>query len=264
MPPVIGVFDSGFGGLTVLRELRKALPAADYLYFGDTAHLPYGAKSVRTVAKYAISAAHFLEEHGIEMLVVACNTATALAFDDIRNAVKVPVVGVIEPGAERAAAISKTKKVVVAATEATVASHAYQRALEQRGMQATEKACPLFVPLVEEGWVEHRVTEEVAHIYMDQVFQDGARDADVLVLGCTHYPLIRPLLRRVVPQSVEIVDSAESTAAKGVELLGASRGQGAPGDLRCYATDSVEKFRRLGSKFLGCAIEKIELVDIEK
>jgi glutamate racemase len=248
----------------VLRELRKALPAADYLYFGDTAHLPYGAKSVRTVAKYAISAAHFLEEHGIEMLVVACNTATALAFEDIRSAVKVPVVGVIEPGAERAAAISKTKKVVVAATEATVASHAYQRALEQRGMQATEKACPLFVPLVEEGWVEHRVTEEVAHIYMDEVFRDDARDADVLVLGCTHYPLIRPLLRRVVPQSVEIVDSAESTAAKVVELLGPDRAKGKPGDLRCYATDSVEKFRRLGSKFLGCPIEKIELVDIEK
>ena len=264
MAPVIGVFDSGFGGLTVLRELRKALPAANYLYFGDTAHLPYGAKSVRTVAKYAISAAHFLEAHGIKMLVVACNTATALAFDEIRAAVKVPVVGVIEPGAQRAAAISKTKKVVVAATEATVASHAYQRALELQGLKATEKACPLFVPLVEEGWVEHRVTEEVAHIYMDEVFQDGARDADVLVLGCTHYPLLRPLLRRVVPANVEIVDSAESTAAKVVELLGNARAQGTPGDLRCYATDSVEKFRRLGSKFLGCPIEKIELVDIEK
>jgi glutamate racemase len=187
-----------------------------------------------------------------------------LAFDDIRSAVKVPVVGVIEPGAERAAAISKTRKVVVAATEATVASHAYQHAVERQGMQATEKACPLFVPLVEEGWVEHRVTEEVAHIYMDGIFQDGARDADVLVLGCTHYPLIRPLLRRVVPPSVEIVDSAESTSAKVVELLGASGTQGASGDLRCYATDSVEKFRRLGSKFLGCPIEKIELVDIEK
>jgi len=264
MAPVIGVFDSGFGGLTVLHELRKALPAANYLYFGDTAHLPYGAKSVRTVAKYAISAAHFLEAHGIEMLVVACNTATALAFDEIRAAVKVPVVGVIEPGAQRAAAISKTKKVVVAATEATVASHAYQRALERLGLKATEKACPLFVPLVEEGWVEHRVTEEIAHIYMDEVFQDGARDADVLVLGCTHYPLLRPLLRRVVPANVEIVDSAESTAAKVVELLGSARAQGEPGDLRCYATDSVEKFRRLGSKFLGCPIEKIELVDIEK
>jgi glutamate racemase len=264
MAPVIGVFDSGFGGLTVLRELRSALPAANYLYFGDTAHLPYGAKSVRTVAKYAISAAHFLEEHGIEMLVVACNTATALALNEIRAAVRVPVVGVIEPGAQRAAAISKTKQVIVAATEATVASHAYQRALQQQGLQATEKACPLFVPLIEEGWVEHRVTEEVAHIYMDEVFQDGARAADVLVLGCTHYPLLRPLLRRVVPSHVEIVDSAESTAAKVVEMLGPEREQGAPGNLLCYATDSVEKFRRLGSKFLGCPIEKIELVDIEK
>jgi glutamate racemase len=264
MAPKIGVFDSGFGGLTVLRELRNALPAASYLYFGDTAHLPYGAKSVRTVAKYAISAAHFLEEHGIEMLVVACNTATALAFDDIRAAVSVPVVGVIEPGAQRAAAISKTKKVVVVATEATVASHAYQRALQQAGLDATEKACPLFVPLVEEGWVEHRVTEEVAHIYIDEVFRDGARNADVLVLGCTHYPLLRPLLRRVVPQRVEIVDSAESTAARVVEMLGKDCGQGPLGELRCYATDSVEKFRRLGGKFLGCSIENIELVDIEK
>ena len=264
MAPAIGVFDSGFGGLTVLRELRRVLPAADYLYFGDTAHLPYGAKSVRTVAKYAISAAHFLEEHGIEMLVVACNTATALAFDDIRAAVKVPVVGVIEPGAQRAAAISRSRKVVVAATEATVASHAYQRALEQLGLQATEKACPLFVPLVEEGWVEHRVTEEVAHIYMDEVFHDGARDADVLVLGCTHYPLLRPLLRRVVPHRVEIVDSAESTAARVAELLDKGRDQGSTGALRCYATDSVEKFRRLGGKFLGSPIEHIELVDIEK
>ena len=264
MAPKIGVFDSGFGGLTVLRELCQALPAASYLYFGDTAHLPYGAKSVRTVAKYAISAAHFLEEHGIEMLVVACNTATALAFDDIRGAISVPVVGVIEPGAQRAAAISKTKKAVVVATEATVASHAYQRALQQVGLDATEKACPLFVPLVEEGWVEHRVTEEVAHIYIDEVFQDGARAADVLVLGCTHYPLLRPLLRRVVPQQVEIVDSAESTAARVVELLGKDCGRGPQGELRCYATDSVEKFRRLGGKFLGCPIENIELVDIEK
>jgi glutamate racemase len=198
------------------------------------------------------------------MLVVACNTATALAFDDIGAAVNVPVVGVIEPGAERASAISKTKKAVVVATEATVASHAYQRALHRLGLETTEKACPLFVPLVEEGWVEHRVTEEVAHIYMDEVFRDGARNADVLLLGCTHYPLLRPLLRRVVPQQVEIVDSAESTAARVAEMLGNDRGQGHPGELRCYATDSVEKFRRLGGKFLGCPIENIELVDIEK
>jgi glutamate racemase len=260
----IGVFDSGFGGLTVLRELRNVLPAADYLYFGDTAHLPYGAKSVRTVAKYAIASAQFLEQHGIEMLVIACNTATALALGDIRAAVKVPVVGVIEPGVQRAAQISKSKNAAVIATEATVASHAYQRALCSLGLQATEKACPLFVPLVEEGWVDHPITEQVAHIYVDAMFRDGARNADVLLLGCTHYPLIRPLLRRVAPSHVEIVDSAESTAAKVLELLGTQPREAKSGALRCYATDSVEKFRRLGQKFLGCPIESIELIDIEK
>jgi glutamate racemase len=262
--PVIGVFDSGFGGLTVLRELRRALPAADYLYFGDTAHLPYGAKSVRTVAKYAIAAAHFLEERGIEMLVVACNTATALAFDDIRGAVKIPVIGVVEPGAQRASEISKSRKAAVIATEATVSSHAYRKALEQMGLEATEKACPLFVPLVEEGWVEHPVTEQVAHIYIDELFRDGAHEADVLLLGCTHYPLLRPLLRRVAPEQVEIVDSAESTAARVLESFKNISGETQPGRLRCYATDSVEKFRRLGGRFLGCPIEDIELVDIEK
>jgi len=264
MPPTIGVFDSGFGGLTVLRELRNVLPAANYLYFGDTAHLPYGAKSVRTVAKYAIAAAQFLEQHRIDMLVIACNTATALALDEITAAVKVPVVGVIEPGAQRAASISQTKKAVVIATDATVASHAYQRALNKVGLEASEKACPLFVPLVEEGWVDHPVTEQVAHIYIDEVFRDGAGDADVLVLGCTHYPLLRPLLRTVVPRHMEIVDSAESTAARVVEILGKNSAQVSHGHIRCYATDSVEKFPRLGGKFLGHPIETIELVDIEK
>lgn len=264
MAPIIGVFDSGFGGLTVLRELRKVLPDAGYFYFGDTAHLPYGAKSVRTVAKYAIASAQFLEQRGINMLVIACNTATALALDEIRAAVKVPVVGVIEPGAQRAAEISKTRQAAVIATEATVSSHAYRRALEGFGLQATEKACPLFVPLVEEGWVEHPVTEQVAHIYVDEIFRDGARNADVLLLGCTHYPLIRPLLRRVTPPQVEIVDSAESTAAKVLALLGNQEKTTQPGSLHCYATDSVEKFRRLGQKFLGCPIEKVELIDIEK
>ncbi|HLY92227.1 MAG TPA: glutamate racemase [Candidatus Angelobacter sp.] len=274
MAPVIGVFDSGFGGLTVLRELRRVLPSADYLYFGDTAHLPYGAKSVRTVAKYAIAAAHFLEQHKIEMLVVACNTATALAFDDIRSAVNIPVIGVVEPGAQRAAAISKSRQAVVIATEATISSHAYQKALRQQGLEATERACPLFVPLVEEGWVEHPVTEQVAHIYLDELFHNGARHADVLVLGCTHYPLLRPLLRRVVPHRVEIVDSAESTAAKVLDLLKKdlpkedlrqkNPEQAPAGALRCYATDSVEKFKRLGSKFLACPISNVELVDIEK
>ena len=259
----IGVFDSGFGGLTVLRELLKVLPGVDYLYFGDTARLPYGSKSAHTVAKYAISSTHFLEQQGAEMLVIACNTATALALDEIRAASAVPVIGVIEPGAKRAAEISRAGKAAVIATEATIASHAYQKALARYGVQAAEKACPLLVPLVEEGWVDHPVTEQVAHIYVDDVFQNGAQGADVLVLGCTHYPLIRPLLRRVVPAEVQIVDSAESTAHQVAQQI-KNCNLGKTGTLRCYATDSVEKFRRLGSRFLGRSIEDIELIDIEK
>ena len=192
----IGVFDSGFGGLTVLKALLEVILNADYIYFGDTARLPYGSKSVETVAKYATSAAHYLEQHGAQMLVIACNTATALALDQITQAARVPVIGVVEPGAERASAASKNRRVVVIGTEATVNSHAYLKALEARGLQAREKACPLLVPLVEEGWTEHAVTEQVARIYLGEAFADGFRSADVLVLGCTHYPLLKPLLHR--------------------------------------------------------------------
>src|SRR5262249_10396580 len=177
--------------------LLELIPAADYLYFGDTARLPYGSKSVETVARYAVEAAHYLESHGAQMLVIACNTATALALDQITAAAHVPVVGVVEPGAEAAAVVTQNKKIVVVGTEATVASHAYLKALESHGLKAREKACPLLVPLVEEGWVEHPVTEQVANIYLGEAFGDGFGEADVLVLGCTHYPLLKPLLRRV-------------------------------------------------------------------
>src|SRR5277367_4283890 len=212
--PTIGVFDSGVGGLTVLRALVERIPDADYRYFGDTARLPYGSKSAATVAHYAVGAAHYLQDQGAELLVIACNTATALALDEIEAAASVPVIGVVEPGAEAAAAASRNHKVVVIGTEATVSSHAYRRALEARKVAVQEKACPLFVPLVEEGWVEHPVTEQVAKIYLSEAFADDAGDssADVLVLGCTHYPLIKPLLRRLAPEHVTIVDSAESTA----------------------------------------------------
>ena len=210
--PTIGVFDSGFGGLTVLKALLELIPAVDYAYFGDTARLPYGSKSVETVARYAVEAAHFLESHGAQMLVVACNTATALALDQITTAAHVPVVGVIESGAQTAASSTRNQKIVVIGTEATVSSHAYRKALEDRGLSAQEKACPLLVPLVEEGWIDHPVTEQVARIYLDEAFADGFRDADTLVLGCTHYPLLKPLLQRVTPNHVAIVDSAETTA----------------------------------------------------
>jgi len=270
--PTVGVFDSGFGGLTVLKALLELVPSADYVYFGDTARLPYGSKSVETVARYAVEAAHYLEAQGAQLLVIACNTATALALDRITAAARVPVVGVVEPGAEAAGAATKNRKIVVIGTEATISSHAYRKALESRSLQAREKACPLLVPLVEEGWVEHPVTEQVARIYLAEAFADGFADADTMVLGCTHYPLLKPLLRRIAPGHVRIVDSAESTAhavaAHFRELLPASTNdeverRSAPRP-KFFATDSTEKFQRLGARFLGIAIENVEHVDLKE
>lgn len=269
--PTIGVFDSGFGGLTVLKALLELIPRADYVYFGDTARLPYGSKSVETVARYAVEAAHYLESHGAQMMVIACNTATALALDRITSAAHVPVVGVVEPGAEAAAAVTSNQKVVVIGTEATVSSHAYRKALEARGLSAREKACPLLVPLVEEGWVEHSITEQVASIYLCEAFADGFRDADTLVLGCTHYPLLKPLLHRVAPKHVSIVDSAESTAravASRLQQLVPATGDAEERRtlprLKFFATDSVEKFSRLGERFLGHAIRNVQHVDLKE
>jgi glutamate racemase len=267
--PAIGVFDSGFGGLTVLKELVTLIPNADYLYFGDTARLPYGSKSVETVARYAVEATHFLEHRGANLLVIACNTATALALDQITRAARVPVIGVVEPGAEQASSASKNRHVVVIGTEATVSSHAYLRALERRGIAAREKACPLLVPLVEEGWVDHPVTEQVARIYLQDAFGDGFHNADVLVLGCTHYPLIKPLLRRVAPAHVGIVDSAHSTARavaeKVVGFCGSATNESKPQPtLKFFATDSVPKFERMGPNFLGHPVNSVEHIDLKE
>lgn len=266
----IGVFDSGFGGLTVLKALVEVIPGADYIYFGDTARLPYGSKSVETVSRYAVQAGNYLEHHGAQMLVIACNTATALSLDKITQAASVPVIGVVEPGAERASGESKKRKAVVIGTEATVNSHAYLKALEARGIEAREKACPLLVPLVEEGWIEHAVTEQVARIYLDEAFTDGFRSADVLLLGCTHYPLLKPLLHRVAPQHVTIVDSAESTARAVAGKLQNNPLATPEGErrhlprLKFFATDSTEKFKRLGERFLGHAIDQVEHVDLKE
>ena len=270
--PTIGVFDSGFGGLTVLKALLEVIPGADFVYFGDTARLPYGSKSVDTVARYAVESSHYLESHGAQLLVIACNTATALALDRITAATHVPVIGVVEPGADSAAATSKNKRIVVIGTEATVSSQAYSKALAARRMQAREKACPLLVPLVEEGWVEHPVTKQVAGIYLGEAFQGEFEDADVLVLGCTHYPLLKPLLQSVAPAQVTIVDSAESTARAVASRLRALLPQVDDGEderraqarLKFFATDSVEKFQRLGQRFLGRSIEGVQHVDLRE
>lgn len=274
--PTIGVFDSGFGGLTVLRALIHHLPQARYAFLGDTARLPYGSKSRRTIARYAAQSAQFLvNEQGAEFLVIACNTASALALDAIKEAVPhIPVLGVIEPGAASARAASQSGDVLVIATDATVQSHAYLSACQDRGLRAIEKACPLLVPLVEEGWTDHPVTAEVIEIYLNELRAEaGSRGftPDTLVLGCTHYPLLRNLFEHAVRPGVKVIDSAESTAQAAIELFNgkvASHSStphahaGAQTEIRCFATDSVDKFERLGSRFLGRPVGNVTLIDL--
>ena len=273
-PSTIGVFDSGFGGLTVLRALIERLPDARFAFLGDTARLPYGSKSQRTISRYAAESAQFLvREQGAEFLVIACNTASALALDAIKEAVPVPVLGVIEPGADAARAASQTGDVLVIATEATVHSRAYSAACQARGLRALEKACPLLVPLVEEGWTDHPVTKQVIDVYLNELRAEAAARGmkpDTLVLGCTHYPLLRPLIERAVQPEITVIDSAESAARAAVDLCdtsatstgGAGETRTDETEIRCFATDSVEKFERLGSRFLHRPVGKVELVDL--
>jgi glutamate racemase len=273
-PIRIGVFDSGFGGLTVLRALLPEIPTAEFFYLGDTARLPYGSKSQATVARYAVESAQLLESYGADYLVIACNTASALALEEIRSAAHVPVLGVIETGAGSAAAASSTRDVLVLATQATVDSHAYARACAAHVLRSIEKACPLLVPLIEEGWIDSPVTREVLRIYLEQAQAEATSKGmkvDTVLLGCTHYPLLRGLLREALPADVTILNSAESTAQRVREQLGAIEPLNAmglqAGDANAavchfFATDSVDKFRTLGSRFLGRPIEKVELIDL--
>jgi len=301
-PPTIGVFDSGFGGLTVLRALLPLIPSAHYIYLGDTARLPYGSKSHETIARYAVSSAKFLHEQGAELLVIACNTATALALEDIQQALPIPVIGVVEPGAQAAnnttnhkhlglktdviltpselieprgknprilpgqPPISSKNHVLVLATAATVQSRAYTRALKTLGLEATEKACPLLVPLVEEGWINHPVTDEVLRIYLTEALAE-APASDTLLLGCTHYPLIEPAIRRTLAalnHPLTIIDSAQATAeavASHLNLTPQDPSSHSP-TRTFYATDSIEKFQRLGSAFLGQPLSEVHLIDL--
>jgi glutamate racemase len=272
MPSTIGVFDSGFGGLTVLRALITRLPRARFAFLGDTARLPYGSKSRRTIARYAAESAQFLvREQGAEFLVIACNTASALALDAIQDAVTVPVLGVIHPGATAARAASNTGDVLVIATDATVQSHAYAAACQALDLRALEKACPLLVPLVEEGWTgadtpTGAITAQVIRTYLAELLAESTAaglNPDTLVLGCTHYPLLRPLIEAAVPAGIKVIDSAEAAAEAAAKLLSTDGAPAvAPTQVSCFATDSTEKFERLGSRFLGRPTGKVELVDL--
>ncbi len=269
----IGVFDSGVGGLTVLRALRLALPSESFLYLGDTARLPYGTKSTQTVIRYALQAADVLVARGIKCLVVACNTASAAALEAMRDRYAgLPVIGVVEPGARAACAKSVSGRMAVLATESTVRGGAYQQAIARIRPDAEVRAlaCGLFVALAEEGWVKGPIVEQVAHRYLEPLRADPAHAVDTLVLGCTHFPALKSAIAAAAGPGVQIVDSAATTAAT-VRMELAQRSLLRPADpadagarqLRFLATDGIERFMQVGGRFLGTALEaqSVELVD---
>jgi len=300
--PIIGVFDSGFGGLTVLRQLLPLIPNARYLYLGDTARLPYGSKSQATIARYAVESARFLAAQGARHLVIACNTASALAMPELAASVTIPVTGVISPVVLAAHRRHPGAEVLVLATSATVQSHAYQTQCAALGLHATEKACPLLVPLVEEGWIGdrpgHQITRDVLRIYLREALATCSPAA--VLLGCTHYPLIARQIAstlRELGSTAEVIDSAYATALaiqSAPDLspnLASDRASGRATDrapeiipalaaaassttdaattdatadatFQCFVTDSVEKFERLGSAFLGRPVTGVQLVDL--
>jgi glutamate racemase len=256
----IGIFDSGVGGLTVQRAILDALPSAGTLYLGDTARVPYGTKSADTVTQYSLRNARLLARHGIDLLVVACNTASAVALPALRAELSVPVLGVVEPGARVAARTSRSGRIGVIGTQGTVASGAYQDALrrERAGAEVLARACPLFVPLAEEGWTdpEDDVVRGVVRRYLAP-FKDGA--VDTLVLGCTHYPLLEAAIARELP-GVVLVDSARAIAAE----VRARLGDGPPAEAphRFFVTDTPEKFLAVAGRFLGRPVTAAEHVDV--
>ena len=259
----IGVFDSGVGGLTVLKALMARLPHESTLYLGDTARVPYGTKSGEVVTRYSLKNAEFLTERGIKLLVVACNTASAVALPALSAALRVPVVGVIAPGARAALARTRGGGVGVIGTPGTIRSGAYQRALEAGGARVKARACPLFVPLAEEGWTQGDVPRLVATEYLADFTREGV---DTLVLGCTHYPLLKGIIAAAVGPQVALVDSAEATADAVAAQL-AQDGQLAQAGSATpvhgyYVTDVPERFMDVGARFLGRPIAAAEQVDL--
>jgi glutamate racemase len=258
----IGIFDSGLGGLTVARAIYQCLPNESTVYFGDTARVPYGPKSPDTVRRYSREILHWLLDQGVKAVVIACNTSTAHALDELREESPVPVIGVIEPGAAAAAAVGGAAPIGVIGTAGTIASHAYTRAIHRFRPDArvVQQACPLFVPLVEEGWFEHPAAELIAREYLIPL---RAANVGALVLGCTHYPLLKPLMQRVLSEEVRLIDSGEETAGAVAQAL-RTDGLGAPADAtpthRFAVSDDEPRFRQIGARFIGDRLGQAEVV----
>jgi len=260
----IGVFDSGVGGLTVFRALEKALPSRPLVYLGDTARVPYGPRSAETVRRYSLEAGRFLKAQGIEMLVVACNTASSVAIPALTDQLGIPVVGVIEPGARRAVELSESNKIGVIGTRATIASNAYTEAIRRfdSAAEVLARACPLFVPLAEEGWTDNDVARGVAQTYLQPFV---AADVDALVLGCTHYPLLRGVIGEAMGWEVQLVDSAEAIAFEVCRRLNQTPGEGpAEQQHRFFVTDHPAPFQAVAERFLGRPLAALEQVRIDE
>jgi glutamate racemase len=261
----IGIFDSGVGGLTVLRELARALPQEDTIYFGDTARVPYGTKSPDTVIRYSQEIASFLMTRDIKLLVVACNTASAVALPALRRQLPIPVVGVIEPGARRAVEVTRSGVVGVIGTAGTIRSSAYSRAIKRLNptISVLAKPCPLFVPLAEEGWTDNEIARLTAHQYLDELRQAGV---DSLVLGCTHYPLLKKIIAEAMGPQVALVDSAEETARTVAAILQEKkllRPAAEQGNHHYYVTDVPAGFIRVGNRFLGGKLGDVYQVSLD-
>jgi glutamate racemase len=257
----VGVFDSGLGGLTVANELMRQLPAEGLVYFGDTARVPYGPKAPSTVRRYSREIASFLESQGVKAVVIACNTATAHALTTLRAELRVPVIGVIEPGARAAVSATRSGNIGVIGTAGTIRSGAYERAIRELAPDAriTARACPLFVPLVEEGWTDTEATRIVAGEYLRPLRDAGI---DTLVLGCTHYPLLKPVIAEILGDGVRLIDSAAETASETRRVLAREEIAAPPGATpvrRFVASDDSSQFLRLGQRFLGHPLDAVEL-----
>lgn len=253
MQKAIGIFDSGIGGLTVLRELVGVLPREHTIYLGDTARVPYGIRSAETVTRYCFENTSFLLSQEIKMLVVACNTASAVSLDAVKREFPLPVIGVLEPGARAAATATRNRKVGVIGTEATIASGAYEKAIKRidPSIEVLSLACPLFVPLVEEGWYDNEVADLVAARYLGVLNERGI---DTLVLGCTHYPLLKGVIGRVLGNGITLIDSATETAREVADVLDKlnwMRTDAGPPVRKFFVTDTPARFEKIGSTFLG-------------
>ncbi len=257
----IGIFDSGVGGLTVFKAIRERLPAEDIIYFGDTARVPYGPKSKETVIKYSIQNALFLMQYNIKYLIVACNTSSSVAIPILADRFDISVIGVIHPGVEKAVSITRNKKIGVIGTEGTIRSQAYAYEIKKLlpECQVYSKSCPLFVPLVEENWIEHPESKSIAKTYLQELLN---KNIDTLILGCTHYPILASVIKEVVGEKVKLIDSAQAVADSVARKITFSEDKQTKGKNKFFVSDNIEKFVSIGRDIINCEIDDIKLVSL--